>query len=95
MRRSKEEEDTPRRSTKKFKEYHHVVGSNGQTSIATQSNYRDKLLGMIPRAFEQAFGFESAMQEDLESDTEEKNIREGCTKVCFSKEEKARIRASW
>ena len=53
------------------------------------------MLGTIPGAFEQAFGFESAMQEDLELDREEENLREGCTKVCFSKEEKACMRSPW
>ncbi|XP_023873452.1 uncharacterized protein LOC111986046 [Quercus suber] len=95
LKRSEEEEDTLRRSTKKFKDSHHVGGSNGQTSIATHSSYRDKLLGTIPGAFEQAFGFESVMQEDVQSNTEEENLHEGCTKVCFSKEEKARMRALW
>jgi len=47
------------------------------------SNYKDKLVGAIPGAFKQAFGFESLMQEDLESDTEEENPHEGSARVCF------------
>ena len=53
------------------------------------------MVGAIPGAFEQAFGFESLMQEDLELDTEEENPHEGSARVCFSKEEKACIRAPW
>ena len=36
-------------------------------------SYKEKLVGAIPRAFTQAFGFDSSMQEDLESDNEEVN----------------------
>nr|POE88871.1 uncharacterized protein CFP56_37406 [Quercus suber] len=81
LKRSEEEEDTLRRNTKKFKESHQVGENDGQTSTATHRSYRDKLLGTIPGAFEQAFGFESVMQEDVESNTEEDNLREGCTKI--------------
>ena len=64
-----------------------------RSRTAKQGSYRDKLLGAILGAFEQAFGFESSMQENLELDTEEDNPHEGSTRVCFSKEEKALIRA--
>ena len=66
-----------------------------RSCTAKQGSYRDKLLGAILGAFEQAFGFESSMQENLELDTEEDNPHEGSTRVCFSKEEKALIRAPW
>ena len=66
-----------------------------RSRTAKQGSYRDKLLGAILGAFEQAFGFESSMQENLELDTEEDNPHEGSTRVCFSKEEKALIRAPW
>ena len=51
-------------------------------------SYKDRLVGAIPGAFEQAFGFESFMQEDIVSDDEEEQEQMGCTRVCFSKEEK-------
>ena len=34
-------------------------------------SYKDKLVGAIPGAFAQAFGFDCSMQEDVESDNEE------------------------
>ena len=51
--------------------------------------------GAIPGAFEKAFGFNSLMQKDLELNTEEDNLHEGSVKVCFSKEDKSRMRAPW
>ena len=51
--------------------------------------------GGIPGAFEKAFGFNSLMQKDLELNTEEDNLHEGSVKVCFSKEDKSRMRAPW
>ena len=53
------------------------------------------MVSAIPGAFKQAFGFGDTMHEDLESDTEEDNTHEGSTRILFSKEEKARMRASW
>lgn len=53
------------------------------------------MVGTIFGAFEQAFVFESLMQEDIESNMEEENPHEGSARVRFSKEEKARIKAPW
>lgn len=58
-------------------------------------SYKDRLVGAIPGAFEQAFGFESFMQEDIVSDDEEEQEQMGCTRVCFSKEEKTQMRDPW
>ena len=59
--RSFEESDTLERSTKKFKENHcikeHDHGNYGIEANAFRS-YKDKLVGDIPSAYEQAFGFE-------------------------------------
>ena len=58
-------------------------------------SYKEKLVGAIPGAFAQAFGFDSLMQEDLKFDNEEANDQDGSIRIGFTKEEKARMRASW
>jgi len=52
-------------------------------------------MGVIPRAFEQAFGLQSIMQEEEESDVEDKIALEGWATVSFSKEDRVRMRAPW
>ena len=59
--------------------------------MAMMGSYRNKLVGSIPGAFEKAFGFDSAMQEDVESDQEDEDIQTDDIKVCFSREEKTRM----
>ena len=95
QKRSKEEEDTLARSTKKFKDNHFVGEGNEGTSVTRQGSYKDKLVGAIPGAFKQAFGFGDTMHEDLESDTEDDSLGEGSTRIFFLKEEKSRMRAPW
>ena len=51
------------------------------------------MVGAILVAFKQAFGIGGTMHEDLELDIEEDTPYEGSTRVLFSKEEKARMRA--
>nr|POF04931.1 hypothetical protein CFP56_45072 [Quercus suber] len=58
-------------------------------------SYKDKLVGAIPGAFAQAFGFDCSMQEDVESDDEEEAVQDGNIRIGFSKEEKVRMRAPW
>ena len=58
-------------------------------------NYKDKLLGEIPGAFEQAFGLSNDMEEDAKSNTDEDKNVEGNMVVYLMKEEKTRIRAVW
>ncbi|XP_050241177.1 uncharacterized protein LOC126690089 [Quercus robur] len=58
-------------------------------------SYKDKLVGAIPGAFAQVFGFDSSMQEDLESDNEEENDQDSSIRIGFTKEEKVRMRAPW
>lgn len=92
---SDEEEDALARSTKKFKENHYTLGEKENVLDLKQGSYKDKLVGAIPGAFKQAFGFGSTMPEDLESKTKDDSLQEGSTRVLFSKEEKSRIRAPW
>ena len=53
------------------------------------------MVGAIPGAYEQAFGFDSSMQEDVESDEEVENPGAGCVAIGLNREEKLRIRAPW
>ena len=68
LKRSDEEEDTLARSTKKFKDSHCVDGAWENGKGNNMESYKDKLVGAIPGAFAQAFGFDCSMQEDVESD---------------------------
>ena len=95
LKRSDEEEDTLARSTKKFKDSHQIAEDKEENQHAKTGSYRDKLVGAIPGAFEKAFGFTSAMQEDVESDNEDEQMQDGSLKVCFSREDKTRMRAPW
>ena len=58
-------------------------------------SYKDKLLGEIPGAFEQAFGLSNDMEEDAKSNTDEDKNVEGNMVVYLMKEEKTCIRAVW
>ena len=85
------------RSTKKFKDDRYVppetpVLGAGLTKQSAGS-YKDRLLGSIPGAYEQAFGLDSAMHEDYASNVEETSLEEGVAAIGVSKEDKARMRA--
>ena len=95
LKRSDEEEDTLARCTKKFKESHRSNETNENGMGNKMRSYKDKLGGAIPRAFAQAFGFDSSMQEDLEFDNEEEHGQDGSIRIGFSKEEKVHMRAPW
>ena len=98
MERSREEEDTLTRSTKKLKD-HHVLPSppsgDARNTESPLGSYKEKLMGVILGAFEQAFGLQRSMQEDEVSDVEDETAPEGWANVTFSKEEKVRMRAPW
>lgn len=74
LKRFEEEEDALARSTKKFKESHYTLGEKENVPDTKQGSYKDKLVGAIPGAFKQAFGFGNSMHEDLESDTEDDSL---------------------
>lgn len=99
LKRSDEEEDTLRRSTKKFKENHKSGEEYDPKSTASPStkggSCRDKLIGALPGALEQAFGFSSYMQEDSDSDTDDGENQGEDDRITLYMEEKARIRAPW
>lgn len=95
--RSSEEEDTLERSTKKFKDVHYEI----ETPFELLGNgdkirsYKDLLVGSIPGAYEQAFGLDSSMDEEVSSDEEDDELCEGMVSLKHSKDEKTRIRAPW
>lgn len=57
--------------------------------------FKDKLIGIIPGAYTQAFNFSVGMEEDSDSNDEIQELREGLAAVKLSKIEKQRIRALW
>ena len=58
-------------------------------------SYKDRLVGDIPRAYEQAFKLDNVWDDGEESDTEVEPLIEGMAEVKLSKETKDRIRAPW
>ena len=86
--RSREEDEKLQQSTKKVKEDHrHSIGEEGIRS------YKDKLVGEIPEAFEQAFVVESNMDTEIESDDEFMDLPPGEVVVKLSGERKGKMRA--
>lgn len=57
--------------------------------------FKDKLVGIIPGAYTQAFNFSVGMEEDSDSDDEIQELREGLAAIKLSKIEKRHIRAPW
>ena len=96
--KSSEENDALERSTKKFKDNHgeeEAQSGKFETNANAFRSYKDKLVGDIPRAYEQAFGFYAFMEDEADSDCEESSLCEGMVAVSLSKEEKVRIRKPW
>ena len=96
--RSREEDEELQQSTKKVKE-NHSLGTRhntlGPSSEGGSKSYKEKLLGEIPRAFEQAFDFGFNMEMEVESDEEFSDLPLGEKAVKFSGKMKAKIQALW
>lgn len=90
LKRSDEEANTLAHSFKKVKDSHQVTEDKEENIHAKVGSYRDKLVELIPGAFEKAFGFASAMQEDVESGNEDEHAQDGSIRVCFSRDDKTR-----
>ena len=58
-------------------------------------SYRDRLVGAILGAFEQAFGLSQAGEIEAKVDVEGDSLCDGFVAVAISKEDKERIRAPW
>ncbi len=90
--RSLEEDDILSRSTKKYKDHHHTpLGATETSSSPPLGSYQDQLVGAIPGAYEQAFGFDSSMQEEVESDEDVETPGVGCVAIGLTRKEKLRI----
>lgn len=98
---SREEEEELVRSNKKVKDARYGSFNEakspgfGDGSPSPKASFKDKLVGVIPGAYTQAFNFLAGADEDLDSDNEILELREGIAVVKLSKEEKQRIRALW
>ena len=96
--KSSEESDVLERSTKKFKDNHcegEYQSGNSESNANAFRSYKDKLVGDIPGAYEQAFGFDAFMEDEADSDCEESSLCDGMVVISLSKEEKVRIREPW
>ena len=89
--RLSEEEDELGRSVKKFKE----SSEARQFSTPGLVSYKDRLIGDIPGAYEQAFKLDEVWDDGEELDTEIEPLVEGMAEIKLSKETKARIREPW
>nr|POE83938.1 hypothetical protein CFP56_51200 [Quercus suber] len=94
---SREEDEELQRSTKKVKEVHNAAGAHDEpppTAFGnTGKSFRDKLLGDILGAYEQAFDFKRDMETEYLSDTEAQVYPDGEAEVRLSGESKTRIRS--
>lgn len=98
--RSREEDEELERSTKKVKENHSQGVNSRPASPRTNGSgggfsYKEKLVGEIPGAFEQAFAFANDMELEAESDDESADLEVGIAVVNLSGERKASIRGHW
>ena len=103
---SREEQEELIRSNKKVKDVNHAGYHEGRDSFPSSpshgyspwnhaTSFKDKLIGEIPGAFTQAFSFGELMEDDVESDDEVEDLRQGLVAVKFSKSFKQQIRKSW
>ena len=90
--RSSKEEDELGRSLKKFKESSEARQFSNPRGLV---NYKDRLIGDIPGAYEQAFKLDKVWDDGEESDTEIEPLVEGMAEIKLSKETKAHIREPW
>ena len=101
---STEEQEELSCSNKKMKNIGHAgfqegldmpLSSRGNGSWNQTRTFKDRLVGEVPGAYTQAFSFEDAMDDDIESDDEVETLREGLVAVKFSKDLKNEIRCPW
>ena len=104
---SSEEEVELKRSNKKVKVVHQAIllaihESSSQFQERSEapcreenSSFRDKLLGEIPGAYNQAFAFDGKMEAETESNGEVEELKEGFAALKLSKDVKHRIRVVW
>ena len=95
---TREEDDELQRSTKKVKENNRDRVFLEQHSPRLRGegfSYKEKLIGDILGAFEQAFNFKNVMETEAESDIEDEEVLlPGEVVVKLSGDKKAKIRAA-
>ena len=92
--RSWEEDEELQRSTKKVKEYHRAISNaagGSQSSEGKRSSYKERLIGEILGAYEEAFSFENNMETEVESDEECSDLAAGIVVVNLSGSRKANM----
>lgn len=98
--RSREEDDQLQQSTKKVKESHCVRGAHAASTSIHEGgcgSYKEKLLGEIPRAYEQAFALDNEMEYEgeIESNDETSDLSAKIAAVNLSGKRKASMRGPW
>nr|POE76759.1 hypothetical protein CFP56_64416 [Quercus suber] len=94
--RSRKEDDELQRSTKKVKESHRQGLSSDHGSPTTdgeRTSYKERLIGEVPGAYEQACHFGNDTETEVESDDETIDIAAGVVAMNLLGETKARIQA--
>lgn len=100
-----EEEAELAQSNKKVKDVNHAGFGDGneverpcldQVHVlrppSLPPSFKEKLVGEIPGAYTQAFNFAELMEDNVESDDEVEQLREGMAAVKFTKEFKMHIK---
>lgn len=96
--RSREKDDELQRSTKKGKENHNLGPHHtipDSSSEEGSKSYKEKLLGEILGAFEQAFDFGLNMELEADSDEEFSDLLAGEKAIKFLGTMKVKIRTPW
>ena len=92
--RTREEDDVLQRSTNKVKENHRDLASNEPLRpilYVEGRSYKDRLVGVCPRAFEKAFDIENTMEMEVVTDEDSP----GVATVRLTGDRKGKIRAAW
>lgn len=93
--RSKEEVDVLVKSMKKFKDAFSNPAGDSERLLSYRNSpniYKQKLVGANPGAYEQAFGLDALMQEDVESETKEELPSYRFASISLSREDKVHTR---
>lgn len=92
---SKEEVDMLVKSMKKFKDAFSNPAGDSERLLSYRNSpkiYKQKLVGVILRAYEQAFGLDALMQEDVESEMKEDLPSKRFAIISLSREDKVHAR---
>lgn len=92
---SKEEVDMLVKSMKKFKDAFSNPAGDLERLLSYRNSpkiYKQKLVGVILGAYEQAFGLDALMQEDVESEMKEDLPSERFAIISLSREDKVHAR---